>query len=46
MLTRERYRGRLTFSAGEMPALTIRLQRFEDPLKLTQALVTDYQEDE
>ncbi len=38
----ERWRGRVLFSAGEKPALTLRLKKGEDPLKLTRALVEDY----
>lgn len=38
----ERWKGRLLFSAGEKPALTLRLKKGEDPLKLARALVEDY----
>lgn len=38
----ERWKGRVLFSAGEKPALTLRLKKGEDPLKLARALVEDY----
>ncbi len=38
----ERWRGRVLFSAGERPAITLRLKKGEDPLKSARALVEDY----
>ena len=38
----ERYRGRLLFSAGERPYLSLRLKKGEDALKLGRRLVEDY----
>jgi len=38
----ERWKGRVLFDAGDKPALTLRLKREDDPLKLAQALVSDY----
>ncbi len=37
-----RYKGRLLFSAGEKPALTLRLKKGDDPLKFARLLVEDY----
>lgn len=37
-----RYQGRLLFSAGEKPALTLKLKKGEDPLKLARLLIEDY----
>lgn len=41
-----RYKGRLLFSAGEKPALTLRLKKGEDPLKFARLLIEDYQKTE
>ncbi len=38
----ERWKGRVLFSAGEKPALTLRLKRGEDPLKFARRMVEDY----
>ena len=38
----ERYKGRLLFSAGEKPYLSLRLKKGEDALRAARALVTDY----
>ncbi len=38
----ERWKGRVLFSPGEKPALTLRLRKGEDPLKLARALVEQY----
>ncbi len=38
----ERWKGRVLFSPGEKPALTLRLKKGEDPLKLSRVLVEDY----
>ncbi len=38
----ERWKGRVLFSAGEKAALTLRLKKGEDPLKLSRALVEEY----
>ncbi len=38
----ERWKGRVLFSPGERPALTLRLRKGEDPLKLARALVEQY----
>jgi len=38
-----RWKGRVLFSAGEKPALTLRLKKGEDPLKLARLLVEDYE---
>ena len=37
----DRYRGKLLFSAGDKPALTLRLRRNEDPLKQARQMVED-----
>ncbi len=39
----ERWRGRVLFSAGEKPALTLRLKKGEDPLKFARSLVESYE---
>ncbi len=36
------YKGRVFFSAGEKPMLSLRLKKGEDPLKMTQSLVQRY----
>ena len=38
----EKYKGRLLFSAGEKPYLSLRLKKGEDVLRAARALVTDY----
>jgi transcription-repair coupling factor (superfamily II helicase) len=38
----EKYKGRLLFSAGEKPYLSLRLKKGEDVLRLGQKLVEDY----
>ena len=38
----ERWKGRVLFSAGEKPALTLRLKKGEDPLKLARAMIEEY----
>ena len=38
-----RWQGRVLFSAGEKPALTLRLKKGEDPLKFARMLVEDYE---
>ena len=38
----DRWKGRVLFSAGEKPALTLRLKKGEDPLKLGRAMAEDY----
>jgi len=38
----EKYRGRLLFSAGEKPYLSLRLKKGEDVLRLARGLVEDY----
>ena len=38
----ERYKGRLLFSAGEKPYLSLRLKKGEDALRAARALVADY----
>jgi transcription-repair coupling factor (superfamily II helicase) len=42
LCTQERWKGRILFSAGEKPALTLRLKKGEDPLKFARAMVEDY----
>jgi len=42
LCAQERYRGRLLFSAGEKPYLSLRLKKGEDVLKLGRKLVEDY----
>lgn len=42
LCTQEKYRGRLLFSAGEKPYLSLRLKKGEDGLKLGRTLVEDY----
>ncbi len=37
-----KYRGRLLFSAGEKPYLSLRLKKNEDPLRTARTLVADY----
>ena len=38
----EKYKGRLLFSAGEKPYLSLRLKKAEDPLRAARQLVSDY----
>lgn len=38
----EKYKGRLLFSAGEKPYLSLKLKKGEDVLRAAQALVADY----
>ena len=38
----DKYRGRLLFSAGERPYLSLRLKKGDDPLKLGRKLVEEY----
>ena len=38
----EKYKGRLLFSAGDKPYLSLRLRKGEDPLKSAQQVVEDY----
>ena len=38
----EKYKGRLLFSAGEKPYLSLKLRKLEDPLRAARQLVTDY----
>ena len=38
----ERWKGRILFSAGEKPALTLRLKKGEDPLKWARVMVEEY----
>lgn len=38
----EKYRGRLLFSAGEKPYLSLKVRKGEDVLKLGERLVADY----
>ena len=38
----ERWKGRVLFSAGEKPAITLRLKKGEDPLKFARLLMEDY----
>lgn len=42
LCAQNRYQGRLLFSAGEKPALTLKLKKGEDPLKLARILIEDY----
>jgi transcription-repair coupling factor (superfamily II helicase) len=42
LCAQDRWKGRLLFSAGEKPALTLRLKKGEDPLKYARLLVEDY----
>ncbi|MEA4955686.1 MAG: transcription-repair coupling factor [Pseudoflavonifractor sp.] len=42
LCAQSRYQGRLLFSAGEKPALTLKLKKGEDPLKLARILIEDY----
>ena len=46
LCAQKRWQGRLLFSAGEKPALTLRLKRGEDPLKFARLLVEDYRKTE
>jgi len=39
----EHWKGRVLFSAGEKPALTLRLKKGEDPLRLARLLIEDYE---
>jgi len=36
------YKGRIFFSAGEKPMLSLRLKKGEDPLKATETMVKRY----
>ena len=38
----DKYKGRLLFSAGEKPYLSLKLRKLEDPLRAARQLVTDY----
>ncbi|MTS66005.1 hypothetical protein GMD87_17495 [Pseudoflavonifractor sp. BIOML-A1] len=38
----DKYRGKLLFSAGEKPYLSLRLKKGEDALKLGRKLVEEY----
>ena len=38
----DKYKGRLLFSAGEKPYLSLRLKKLEDPLRAALQLVGDY----
>ena len=38
----DKYKGRLLFSAGEKPYLSLRLKKGEDPLRAARQLVGDY----
>jgi len=38
----EKYRGRLLFSAGERPYLSLKLRRGEESLRTAQSLISDY----
>ena len=38
----DKYKGRLLFSAGEKPYLSLKLRKGEDPLRAARSLVTDY----
>ena len=38
----EKYKGRLLFSAGEKPYLSLRLKKGDDVLKLTNLVLTDF----
>ena len=40
----DKYKGRLLFSAGEKPYLSLRLKKAEDPLRAARQLVRDYAE--
>ena len=42
LCAQEKYRGRLLFSAGERPYLSLRLKKSDDPLKLGSRLVEEY----
>ena len=42
LCSQDRWKGRILFSAGETPALTLRLKKGEDPLKFARAMVEDY----
>ena len=42
LCAQEKYKGRLLFSAGEKPCLSLRLKKGEDVLRLGQRLVEDY----
>ena len=37
-----KYKGRLLFSAGDKPYLSLRLRKGEDPLKAARQVVEDY----
>ena len=43
LCAQQRWQGRVLFSAGEKPALTLRLKKGEDPLKFARLLVEDYE---
>ena len=38
----DKYKGRLLFSAGDKPYLSLRLKKGEDPLRAARTLVADY----
>ena len=38
----EKYKGRLLFSAGDKPYLSLKLKKGEDALRAARALVADY----
>ena len=42
LCSQDRWKGRILFSAGEKPALTLRLKKGEDPLKFARLMVEDY----
>ena len=42
LCARQDYKGRLLFSAGEKPYLSLKLKKGEDPLRLARKLVGDY----
>ena len=42
LCAQDRWKGRILFSAGEKPALTLRLKKGEDPLKFARLMVEDY----
>lgn len=42
LCAQDRWKGRVLFSAGDKPALTLRLKKGEDPLKYARAMVEDY----
>jgi len=38
------YKGRIFFAAGDTPMVNLRLRKDEDPLKMTQGIIKDYQQ--